>query len=200
MLESTRHERGTRGDPDVPAREVVLAIRLSIGVAGPSYRALPWEGDSLEITVGRSSRADLQLPDDRISGLHLLLRWDESTGLYRVHDEGSLNGTRLNGRRLGPEEQPLALRDRLALGRFLLTVEAFSPPGTPAGRSPALPMPETAAQLGEMLRHQPSGTAALRRWLAAWTMPLRPSLLLDALVLLAGLVALALLVWVAVGH
>jgi hypothetical protein len=48
--------------------------------------------------VGRSTRADLTLGDDSVSGRHAVLTWDGS--LLRVSDLGSTNGTTVNGTRI----------------------------------------------------------------------------------------------------
>ncbi|WP_322857947.1 ATP-binding cassette domain-containing protein [Mycobacterium shigaense] len=51
-----------------------------------------------EVVVGRDAHADLRIPDPRISRAHLILRFDQ--GRWLAIDNGSLNGTYLNGYRM----------------------------------------------------------------------------------------------------
>src|ERR1700757_1105133 len=50
-----------------------------------------------EVLIGRDPHADLRIADPRISRRHLILRFDQ--GRWRAIDNGSLNGTYLNGYR-----------------------------------------------------------------------------------------------------
>nr|WP_253855779.1 FHA domain-containing protein [Mycobacterium colombiense] len=51
-----------------------------------------------EVVVGRDVQADVRIPDPRISRAHLILRFDQ--GRWLAIDNGSLNGTYLNGYRM----------------------------------------------------------------------------------------------------
>ncbi|WP_287034598.1 FHA domain-containing protein [Mycobacterium sp.] len=51
-----------------------------------------------EVVVGRDLHADLRIPDPRISRAHLILRFDQ--GRWLAIDNGSLNGTYVNGYRM----------------------------------------------------------------------------------------------------
>lgn len=51
-----------------------------------------------EVLVGRDLHADLRIPDPRISRAHLILRFDQ--GRWLAIDNGSLNGTYVNGYRI----------------------------------------------------------------------------------------------------
>lgn len=51
-----------------------------------------------EVIVGRDLYADLRIPDPRISRAHLILRFDQ--GRWLAIDNGSLNGTYVNGYRM----------------------------------------------------------------------------------------------------
>ncbi|MGZ4584441.1 MAG: ATP-binding cassette domain-containing protein [Mycobacterium sp.] len=51
-----------------------------------------------EVVVGRDVKADLRIADPRISRAHLILRFDQ--GRWLAIDNGSLNGTYLNGYRM----------------------------------------------------------------------------------------------------
>ncbi|WP_201789532.1 ATP-binding cassette domain-containing protein [Mycobacterium avium] len=51
-----------------------------------------------EVVVGRHVQADVRIPDPRISRAHLILRFEQ--GRWLAIDNGSLNGTYLNGYRM----------------------------------------------------------------------------------------------------
>ncbi|WP_156747234.1 FHA domain-containing protein, partial [Mycobacterium sp. E2462] len=51
-----------------------------------------------EVLVGRDPYADVRIPDPRISRTHLLLRFEQ--GRWLAIDNGSLNGTYVNGYRM----------------------------------------------------------------------------------------------------
>jgi len=51
-----------------------------------------------EVVIGRDLHADVRIPDPRISRAHLILRFDQ--GRWLAIDNGSLNGTYLNGYRM----------------------------------------------------------------------------------------------------
>ena len=51
-----------------------------------------------EVVIGRDLYADLRIPDPRISRAHLILRFDQ--GRWLAIDNGSLNGTYVNGYRM----------------------------------------------------------------------------------------------------
>lgn len=51
-----------------------------------------------EVVVGRDAHADVRIPDPRISRAHLILRFDQ--GRWLAIDNGSLNGTYVNGYRM----------------------------------------------------------------------------------------------------
>ena len=60
-------------------------------------------------TVGRNDSADLCIPEPTISGHHCSLTL-VGEGVYSIKDEGSTNGTRLNGEKLEPD-QPRTMKD-----------------------------------------------------------------------------------------
>ncbi|WP_085244404.1 ATP-binding cassette domain-containing protein [Mycobacterium paraense] len=51
-----------------------------------------------EVVVGRDANADMRIPDPRISRAHLIVRFDQ--GRWLAIDNGSLNGTYVNGYRM----------------------------------------------------------------------------------------------------
>lgn len=78
-------------------------------------------GQSFELTedqytIGRTDASDISVPDPTISGHHATLLQLENGG-FAVRDEGSTNGTRVNGVRLeAGEVQPLVHSDILQVG------------------------------------------------------------------------------------
>ncbi|HZE16196.1 MAG TPA: FHA domain-containing protein, partial [Mycobacterium sp.] len=51
-----------------------------------------------DVVIGRDVRADIRIPDPRISRAHLILRFDQ--GRWLAIDNGSVNGTYVNGYRM----------------------------------------------------------------------------------------------------
>ncbi|NLI21801.1 MAG: protein kinase [Clostridiales bacterium] len=110
--------------------------RLASAVGGAPRLTLSAVAGSLQgrtvdyrapLLLGRDARRANVLvpPEDRlVSGLHASIRL--TGGQYRLKDEHSSNGTRLNGTRLDPEAEPVTLRqgDTLELGaeRFIITI------------------------------------------------------------------------------
>jgi pSer/pThr/pTyr-binding forkhead associated (FHA) protein len=75
-------------------------------------------GQSFELageryTIGRSEECDICIPDPTMSGRHCTLTRDQDGG-YTVSDEGSTNGTRINGVRI--DSQKLSHSDILQVG------------------------------------------------------------------------------------
>ncbi|MFC9326236.1 FHA domain-containing protein [Kitasatospora sp. NPDC057015] len=101
-----------------------------------------------EITVGRSSEADVPLDDPDVSRLHLSLHL-ESDGTVTVRDLGSTNGTTLDGRFVSPDEAvPLGEPGLLRLGESTLQVTtAGAAGGAPAGPSARSALPDGLGHL-----------------------------------------------------
>lgn len=70
------------------------------------------------LTIGRSRDSDIFLEDLAVSRLHATVNRDPS-GQYFVRDEGSANGTTVNGQRV--TEQRLEEGDEISLGQTVLT-------------------------------------------------------------------------------
>jgi len=107
-----------------------LRLRLRRGAepAAPGARTseLVWSFDQPRVVLGRGAGADVQLPDPRVSGTHATIR-ESGTGLVLV-DEGSKNGTALDGLRLVPG-RPAALRSGtvIRIGLIALEVQVGTP-------------------------------------------------------------------------
>jgi len=76
--------------------------------------------------IGRNETCDMQLMDERVSGKHLQVRYDESASSYRVLDMKSTNGTYLQNRKLQGEHRLLD-NDEINIGnsRLLFTNQDF---------------------------------------------------------------------------
>jgi hypothetical protein len=101
---TSEHELGLEG----PA----LVVRAGGGRAGESFRPA---GERTRI--GRSPDCDIFLDDVTVSRNHAVLI--EENGRFFVEDEGSLNGTFVNRKRI--DRAPLEEGDELQVGKYRLT-------------------------------------------------------------------------------
>lgn len=83
-------------------------------------------------TIGRSEDKDITIVDPTVSGLHAILS-RKADGSYSVKDNGSTNGTRINGVII--TEQDLSSSDILQVGGVEIMYEF----GAAAGSSVAVP-------------------------------------------------------------
>ncbi|HZU21015.1 MAG TPA: FHA domain-containing protein [Gaiellaceae bacterium] len=98
------HELGLEG----PA----LVVRAGGGRAGESFRPA-----GARTRIGRSPDCDIFLDDVTVSRNHAVLV--EENGQYVVEDQGSLNGTFVNRRRI--DRAPLHEGDELQVGKYRMT-------------------------------------------------------------------------------
>jgi len=89
-----------------------LIVRSGGGRAGETF---PLDGDRIE--VGRNPNADVFLDDVTVSRSHAVLSRDD--GGYSIEDNGSLNGTYVNRRRV--ERAKLESGDEVQIGKYRLT-------------------------------------------------------------------------------
>ncbi|MFC8451955.1 FtsK/SpoIIIE domain-containing protein [Kitasatospora sp. NPDC057223] len=101
-----------------------------------------------EISVGRSSEADVPLDDPDVSRLHLALHL-AADGQVTVRDLGSTNGTTLDGRFVSPEEAvPLGEPGLLRLGESTLQVTTpTTGPGDTSGTPARAALPDGLGHL-----------------------------------------------------
>jgi len=98
--------------PDLGPANVGVVVRLGGGRAGETYAL---EGERL--TIGRHPDCDIFLDDVTVSRRHArLVRRDSG---YAIEDEGSLNGTFVNRRRV--DSQLLEDGDEVQIGKYKLT-------------------------------------------------------------------------------
>ena len=89
-----------------------LVVRSGGGRAGEHF--VPNEEKT---TIGRSPDCDIFLDDVTVSRQHAVIRRNE--GSFVIEDQGSLNGTFVNRRRI--ESAELADGDELQIGKYRLT-------------------------------------------------------------------------------
>lgn len=100
-------------------------MRLEVSALGDSgsRRVFRYEfdADRAQILLGRRGGVDVLLPDARVSLVHA--RIERRKGAYYLVDDGSTNGTRLNGTVVATGmRQPLREGDRITIGEYALMV------------------------------------------------------------------------------
>jgi hypothetical protein len=125
-----RHQLGPFVLIQRPAEEVLKQVALTLGASrtiGMATRnrlvdevfamvrgfehlivsGLPPMGDAAEINVGRMPDCELVVEEPSVSKHHAVVRWDAAQGGCSVQDLGSSNGTFVNTRALGRDEEKL---------------------------------------------------------------------------------------------
>jgi predicted component of type VI protein secretion system len=97
--------------------------------------------DRAVLRIGRQTTNDLVLPDAKVSRLHARLE-QQGDGLL-VTDEGSSNGTYVNGARISTPTM-LQTGDILAVGASHLRVQAVVAEGVPSAHMAEAPAPAAA--------------------------------------------------------
>jgi hypothetical protein len=97
---------------DLGMKGPALVVRSGGGRAGEHF--VPQEDST---TIGRSPDCDIFLDDVTVSRQHAILR--RSDGQFVIEDQGSLNGTFVNRRRI--ESAELADGDELQIGKYRLS-------------------------------------------------------------------------------
>jgi pSer/pThr/pTyr-binding forkhead associated (FHA) protein len=124
-----------------------MGVRISVSAPGEQ---VDYEFDQARIAVGRGAGTDIRLPHAAVSTLHATFRVHDVG--YVVVDEGSTNGTWVNGGRIAPG-RPKALRpgDVVEVGGFRLVLATGVPiaQATSAERTAALARKLLRAALGE---------------------------------------------------
>jgi pSer/pThr/pTyr-binding forkhead associated (FHA) protein len=112
-------------------------LRLEVSAVGDagSRRVFrhEFDADRAQILLGRRGGVDVLLPDARVSLVHA--RIERRKGEYHLIDDGSTNGTRLNGAEVATGvRQKLREGDRITIGEYALVVSLPS-----SGRGEARP-------------------------------------------------------------
>lgn len=97
-----------------------MPVTLVVKAEGVSLRAVTFDGP--RVVLGRSASCDLRLPDASVSARHASIR--AQNAVWVLVDEGSTNGTFLNGERLAVQSaRKIETGDRVVLGRMQLEVK-----------------------------------------------------------------------------
>lgn len=108
--------------------ETELAARNALGylIVQRTHAQGPRQGERLGLravsAVGRDGTNDVVVNDEAASARHALIELQD--GQWWIQDEGSTNGTVLNGSRLGRRER-LHDGDIVEIGRIAMRFEAF---------------------------------------------------------------------------
>jgi len=97
-------------------------IRLR-AITGPT-KGRVWQASQL-LRIGRQDSLEVVLPDTSVSRRHAEIKRSEDG--WVVVDCGSVNGTMVNGQRLGKNSKTLHAKDLIQVGEIILTVEAVDP-------------------------------------------------------------------------
>ncbi|MBK7395125.1 MAG: FHA domain-containing protein [Myxococcales bacterium] len=97
-----------------------MPVTLVVRAEGVSLPAVTFDGP--RVVLGRSASCDLRLPDASVSARHASIR--AQNAVWVLVDEGSTNGTFLNGERLAVQSaRKIETGDRVVLGRMQLEVK-----------------------------------------------------------------------------
>ena len=105
-------EEATSTLEDVGVKGPALVVRSGGGRAGETFHL-----GAARTSIGRSPECEIFLDDVTVSRRHALL--SEKDGKFFIQDEGSLNGTFLNRRRI--ESAEIDDGDELQIGKYRLT-------------------------------------------------------------------------------
>jgi pSer/pThr/pTyr-binding forkhead associated (FHA) protein len=109
--------------------EAARSARL-IPTSGGRALEIPLEDMPGSVVIGREPDCDVLLDDPSISRRHCRLDF-EVTGEVRVHDLGSGNGTRINGKQLS--KGTVRAGDKIGLGALEFRLELYSKPADARG-------------------------------------------------------------------
>jgi pSer/pThr/pTyr-binding forkhead associated (FHA) protein len=99
-----------------------MAVKLVVRHPGSSGDRddVSFEFEQVRVAIGRSAGADVRLPGLTVSELHATL--EIQSGQAKLRDEGSTNGTRVNGVALVPTRtRSLVSGDVIEIGEFSIT-------------------------------------------------------------------------------
>lgn len=95
----------SESDDDIDGHRVDnarLAIQIDV-LAGPcDKKSVSIGSEQDEISIGRAPSNSLVCSDAEVSGRHVILRWNYQHACWTISDQGSLNGTMLNGEKISP--------------------------------------------------------------------------------------------------
>jgi len=104
------------------SRNTRLALKIDV-IAGPASEfSFTADSDIDTVTLGRAPGNSLTFFDAEVSGKHAIIAWCSTRGCWKITDQGSLNGTYLNGETISlghkvvGEEYRLNSDDMIQLG------------------------------------------------------------------------------------
>ena len=134
-----------------------MAVRLVVRapIVVETGAGLAWEFEQTRVLIGRAAAADVRLPHPAVSEQHAVLRLEGSG--YVIVDEGTTNGTRVNGVRLVPgRAKALRTGDVLEVAHVALVFHAGVATSTPTSTE------QTAALARRLVREvlDPQGASS----------------------------------------
>ncbi len=116
--------------------------------------------EKLDMSIGRLAGSDILLPKDKLaSRRHASIHYEN--GNYVVRDEGSSNGTFVNGQQLEENgSQVLKDRDRLGIGEHELIFRAYGSTGEDVEDLPTISVPYDAGELTYQTRVDEQATVS----------------------------------------
>lgn len=112
------------GAVDGPPTALALSLAVQDGATRSPGRELTLTlADGTPAIIGRSGEAEVSLSDPEVSRRHA--RLELVRGVTYVADQGSRNGTFLNGKALGDESIELRPGDDIDVGNTRITVQAM---------------------------------------------------------------------------
>jgi hypothetical protein len=90
-------------------------------------RSLEWGTRQLRpgetLRLGRHHENDLVLKDPGVSRFHATVRWDKGQDRPALYDNGSQNGTNVDGKVVVGGAQPLKIKSKVIVGPYVLNVD-----------------------------------------------------------------------------
>ncbi len=121
---------------------------FKISILSDSFRGTSFSLSGDSYSIGRGEDADISIPDKTISSHHCTLI-KTADGSFALKDEGSTNGTKVNGTRLESNQPPVALSngDILQLGDIEILFEDTDARASSAKKPNVIDMDETGTIL-----------------------------------------------------
>ncbi|MBR0459743.1 MAG: FHA domain-containing protein [Victivallales bacterium] len=166
---------------------------VKITILSEKMRGTSFELTNEQYTIGRADSANICIPDPTISGHHCtLLRNEDET--YAVRDEGSTNGTRVNGERITDEIVTLKSGDILQVGGVEILIDMGDEHRTEMHTMTVINLDDTGTGTIDSARMKNLGTQGVKT-----TRKLRENkkhnMMFYGLIGVFGLAVLAALVW-----